>query len=63
MRYTPGSGAPATWSQVKDATHCDATSFYIVSHEIVLCPDACTVATADPAAKIDVEAGCGTIIQ
>lgn len=59
LQYTPGDGgAVQTMTQVKDATECKPSSFYIESGIIKLCPDACTVVQADDGAKIKILFGC-----
>ncbi|MBI5536748.1 MAG: hypothetical protein HY898_28770 [Deltaproteobacteria bacterium] len=59
LDYTPGNGgAPQTFKQVASAAACNATSFYVEGTTIHLCPQACTVVSADETATIRVRYGC-----
>jgi hypothetical protein len=60
VAYTPGGmGTQQTFAQVKDASMCTASSFYIENGTIKLCPDTCALVQMDDKAKIDVLFGCG----
>jgi hypothetical protein len=62
--YTPGGGGtPISFQQVVDPANCDFKSFYIDGDVITLCPEACTTVQADPMAKVELLAGCGTPIE
>ncbi len=61
--YLPG-GDPLkkqTFKQVLDPMMCDATSFYVMGNEVILCPEACASVQGDGAAKIDVNFTCEPI--
>ncbi|MCU0657962.1 MAG: hypothetical protein MUF64_22680, partial [Polyangiaceae bacterium] len=57
LEYTPGSGAPQTFSQSKDLFACKPDQFYIENETVKLCPAACQLVQADPGAKIDLTYG------
>jgi hypothetical protein len=62
VKYTPGDGGDAvTFVQVDTAGDCTDDGFYIENEEIVLCPGACALVTADLGAEIDVLFGCDVI--
>jgi len=67
--YTPGGVAgtpPIEFFRVETAADCplDMPAWYydnpMAPTEIILCPTACTTVTADTAAKLDIQIGCGT---
>lgn len=61
VAYTPGGvGSPVELEQVSGAAQCGPDKFYIDNDLITLCPDVCTVVTADEDAKIEILLGCGT---
>jgi hypothetical protein len=64
VKYTPGGmGVPLEFKQVKSTALCGPDKFYIQDDIIKMCPEACAIITADPGAKIDIEVGCGEIIE
>lgn len=68
VRYLPGGVSPgATLFRVADAASCgpDGGWYYndpVTPTQIILCPDRCTEIQSDPAAKVQVELGCASII-
>ncbi|HEY4122854.1 MAG TPA: vWA domain-containing protein [Byssovorax sp.] len=70
VEYTPGgSTMPEDFGKVTNAAACgmSTTGWYYDDNmnptTITLCPDACTVVQADSGAKIQVLAGCDTVID
>jgi hypothetical protein len=58
IRYTAGTGGETVLRQAASTADCDAASFVIEGERVVLCPEACAVVTADPAAVLVVLSGC-----
>lgn len=56
--FTPGSGQGVSFSQIKNPAECGASSFYVDSGKVVLCPASCDVVRADPAGKVEVAFTC-----
>ena len=64
VKYTPGGmGMPTEFKQVKTSSLCGPERFYIENDVIKICPEACATLTNDPQAKVDIEVGCGEIID
>ena len=58
IEYTQGGGAKQTFTQVKSAAECTASSFYVEGEAVLLCADACDAVQADEEASLDVTYGC-----
>lgn len=68
VRYLPGGTPPgATVFRVDDAAACGNTGGWYYNDpatptQIILCPASCTEVESDPAAKLQVEFGCASVI-
>jgi hypothetical protein len=59
LDYTPGGGGSVEQlAQVKDASACSASSFWVEGQTIHLCPAACSKVNATPGGSVDVRFGC-----
>ena len=56
--YVGGQAPPIAFHQVVDLAACEAEAFYIANDMVLLCPQACDLVQADPAAQLDVRFGC-----
>jgi hypothetical protein len=56
-----GTAAPLQLAQVENRDACDDRSFYVRGEQLELCPDACALVEADPAAQLDVLYECQVI--
>lgn len=64
MTFTPSNGMGVTLPRVNDASQCAGNEWYYDNNmnptKLILCPNACTTAKADPAGKINILLGCVT---
>jgi hypothetical protein len=68
LLYSPGDGsATQLWTQVPSAAECGPASFYldtaVTPPRIHLCPEACSLAAADPGAAIEIRVDCALVAR
>jgi hypothetical protein len=68
VTYTPGHGDETQLTKARDAADCEDSESWHYDNEqaparIILCPAACTTATADPKAKFEILVGCAPVLK
>lgn len=58
VRYRDGAGVSTVLLRAASAAECGATGFLLEADRVVLCPAACAIVEADPAAVLSVLTGC-----
>jgi len=68
VTFSASNGTESTFTKVDDADHCATASSWYYDHDtaptrIYLCPSACSLASSEPSAKLEVLVGCKTKLE